>query len=179
MRWNQIIIGFIIGMILALALMLASIYFVGSAEARSLPDQHARSAMPHERRSIDMTQIRRVPFYRTWLRVGMCEQPKPGISWLDVRTDRQRVAAINWRHDGPGVTFPGGLGMTQTLWEQFRRSSQRRVARMSRASIVEQLWSAYRFWRWAERTYPGYGYTGWDCSRIIGWTTSNPNDALR
>ena len=106
------------------------------------------------------------PFTPTWIKIAQCEQP--GSGW--------RGIAWHQRHN---YSFPGGLGMTPLLWTQFRRQSQKSVRSMADASPVEQLWAAYRFWRWAERTYPGYGFTGWECSRIIGWTTSDPRDAVR
>lgn len=117
------------------------------------------------------------PNYRAWLRIGMCEQPKPGISWHDVDTDAERIRAINWRGGLPN--YPGGLGLTRLNWTTFRPPSAKHIALMSDASIQQQLWAAERLWRWAERTYPGYGFTAWECSRVIGWTTSDPKDALR
>lgn len=109
------------------------------------------------------------PHLDTWLTIAKCEQPKPG-GW-------GKWGSVNWTHNGPGVTFPGGGGMQTILWQLHRRPHMRNVATMDKASPLEQVWAMYRFWVWAERTYPGAGYTGWECSRIIGWTTSNPADA--
>lgn len=117
------------------------------------------------------------PHWRTFLRIGMCEQPKPGYDWPDAKTDRQRWHRINWH--SAGSRFPGGLGFTPLSWRIFRRHSDRDIPTMNLASPVAQLWAAERLWRWAEKTYPGAGYTAWECSRHIGWTTSDPNDALR
>ena len=108
----------------------------------------------------------------------MCEQPKRGISWHDVRTDRQRIASIAW-HQSYNWGYPGGMGFTRLNFLTFRLRRDRRYATMNLAPYVDQMWAAERLWRWAEHTYPGRGYTAWDCSRVIGWTTSNPNDALR
>jgi len=111
------------------------------------------------------------PHLDAWLAIAKCEQPKPG-GW-------GKWGSVNWTHDGPGVTFPGGLGMQTVLWELHRRPHMRHVKRMSAAPPIEQVWAAYRFWVWAEKTYPGYGWTGWECSSDIGWRTSNPDDLAR
>lgn len=142
--------GFLVGLIFGV--LLAAAWF--SPVAHGAPN---RSAAP--------------PFVDTWLAIAACEQPKPG-GW-------GRWGSVNWTHNGPGVTFPGGGGMQTVLWRAHRRPHMKHVATMDKASPLEQVWAMYRFWTWAERTYPGYGYTGWECSEDIGWTTGNPADAVR
>lgn len=141
--------GFACGFILACAIIAA--FLIGQERAYGKPT----SAPP--------------PHLDTWLAIAKCEQPKPG-GW-------GKWGSVNWTHNGPGVTFPGGGGMQTVLWQLHRRPHMKRVPTMDKASPLEQVWAMYRFWVWAERTYPGAGYTGWECSRIIGWTTSNPADA--
>lgn len=108
------------------------------------------------------------PHLDTWLAIAKCEQPKPG-GW-------GRWGSVNWTQTH-NHTFPGGGGMQTVLWQLHRRPHMKRVPTMDKASPLEQVWAMYRFWVWSERTYPGYGWTGWECSRVIGWTTSNPADA--
>jgi len=107
----------------------------------------------------------------------MCEQPKRGISWHDVKTDKQRLRSIAWKQNY-NHSFPGGLGLTLANWDTFKPPSAKRIALMSDATIAQQLWAAERLWRWAERTYPTNGHTAWVCSYVIGWTTADPDDAL-
>lgn len=161
--------GFCVGFLVALTIIAALLTpALASAQTRPAPALRADAWPP----------AGVPPHYRTWLRIGMCEQPKRGISWLDVRTDRQRWRSIAWRQEY-NWSFLGGLGLTRLNWETFRPRSARHIPLMSRATPVQQLWAAERLWRWAERTYPGAGFTAWECSRIIGWTTSDPDDALR
>lgn len=108
----------------------------------------------------------------------MCEQPKRGVSWHEVKTDKDRLRSIAWKQTY-NHSFPGGLGFTRQNWIDFRPFSARNIELMSDATIVQQLWAAERLWRWAERTYPTNGHTAWECSFTIGWTTADPNDALR
>jgi hypothetical protein len=108
----------------------------------------------------------------------MCEQPKRGISWHDVKTDKDRIRSIAWKQNY-NHSFPGGLGLTLANWDTFKPPSAKRIALMSQATIAQQLWAAERLWRWAERTYPTNGHTAWVCSYVIGWTTGDPDDALR
>jgi hypothetical protein len=110
------------------------------------------------------------PHLDAWLLIAKCEQPKPG-GW-------GRWGSVHW-HQTHNYTFPGGAGMQTVLWQKHRRAHMRRVSTMDKASPLEQVWAMYRFWRWAERTYPGYGYTGWECSAKLGWTTSDPADLAR
>ena len=111
------------------------------------------------------------PHWRTWILIGRCEMPVQAIPgyrgnrWKGIAWNQTR----NWSYNG--------LGLTILNWETFRRSSQRHVD-AHEATPLEQLWSAERLWRWANREYPGNGWTAWECSRMIGWTTSDPDDAL-
>jgi len=164
--WDR---GFIVGVLVAVACILIGLYSASLAEGatrpapKAIPATAAQSYPPH---------------WRTWLRIGMCEQPKRGISWHDVKTDKQRIRSIAWKQTY-NHSFPGGLGFTRQNWDDFKPPSAKRIALMSDATIAQQLWAAERLWRWAERTYPGNGHTAWVCSYTIGWTTSDPDDALR
>jgi len=164
--WDR---GFIVGVLVAVACILIGLYSASLAEGatrpapKAIPATAAQSYPPH---------------WRTWLRIGMCEQPKRGISWHDVKTDKQRIRSIAWKQTY-NHSFPGGLGFTRQNWDDFKPPSAKRIALMSDATIAQQLWAAERLWRWAERTYPGNGHTAWVCSFTIGWTTSDPDDAIR
>ena len=164
--WDR---GFIVGVIVALACILIGLYSASLAQGASRPAPHAAASTSAQAYP---------PHWRTWLRIGMCEQPKRGISWHDVKTDKQRIRSIAW-HQTYNSSFPGGLGFTRLNWTEFRPRSARNIDLMSDASIVQQLWAAEKLWRWAERTYPTNGHTAWECSYVIGWTTSDPADALR
>jgi len=164
--WDR---GFIIGVIVALACILIGLYSASLAQGASRPAPS----------SVTTAQAQAYPpHFRTWLRIGMCEQPKRGISWHDVKTDKQRLRSIAWGQNY-NHSFPGGLGFTRQNWTDFRPHSARNITLMSDATIAQQLWAAERLWRWAERTYPTNGHTAWVCSFTIGWTTSDPDDALR
>ena len=164
--WDR---GFIVGVLVAVACILIGLYSASLAQGASRPAPS----------SVTTTQTQAYPpHWRTWLRIGMCEQPKRGVSWHDVKTDKQRIRSIAW-HQTYNSSFPGGLGFTRLNWTDFRPRSARHIDLMSNATPIQQLWAAERLWRWAERTYPGAGFTAWDCSRVIGWTTSDPTDALR
>jgi hypothetical protein len=164
--WDR---GFIVGVIVALACILIGLYSASLAQGASRPAPHAASSNPFAGYP---------PHFRTWLRIGMCEQPKRGISWHDVKTDKDRLRSIAWKQNY-NHSFPGGLGFTRQNWTDFRPHSARHIDLMSDASIAQQLWAAERLWRWAERTYPTNGHTAWECSYTIGWTTGDPKDALR
>jgi len=118
------------------------------------------------------------PNYRTWLRIGVCEQPKRGTDLANIKTDADRFKAIAWKQNY-NYTYPGGQGFTRLNWTTFRLPRDRHIPLMSQASPASQMWASERLWRWANRTYPGNGWTAWDCSSKIGWTTTNPKDALR
>jgi hypothetical protein len=163
--WDR---GFIVGVIVALACILIGLYSASLAQGASRPAPHAASSSPFAGYP---------PHFRTWLRIGMCEQPKRGISWHDVKTDKDRIRSIAWTQNY-NHSFPGGLGFTRQNWTDFRPHSARNIELMSDASIAQQLWAAERLWRWAERTYTTNGHTAWECSYTIGWTTADPDDAL-
>ena len=164
--WDR---GFIVGVLVAVACILIGLYSASLAQGASRPAPSAATSTPFAGFP---------PHYRTWLRIGMCEQPKRGISWHDVKTDRQRLRSIAWGQNY-NHSFPGGLGLTLANWDTFKPPSAKRIALMSDATIAQQLWAAERLWRWAERTYPTNGHTAWVCSYVIGWTTADPKDALR
>lgn len=116
--------------------------------------------------------------WRTLLRIGMCEQPKRGVSWHDVRTDWDRFHAIAW-HQNYNAGFPGGMGMTITNWLDFRPPSAKHIPTANLATPKQQLWAAARLYAWAEREYPGAGFTAWDCSRIIGFRGFNKDGSWK
>ena len=93
----------------------------------------------------------------TALKIGKCEQPsgRPG-KW----------AGINWKNE-TNYSFKGGLGMTNALWDEFKLKGHPEDAHQ--ATPMQQIVVAWRFYRWAEATYPGAGYTGWECSKMIGF----------
>lgn len=99
----------------------------------------------------------------TALKIGKCEQPsgRPG-KW----------AGINWKNE-TNYSFKGGLGMTNALWDEFKLEGHPDDAH--EATPMQQIAVAWRFYRWAEATYPGYGYTGWECSKMIGFYGFNKN----
>lgn len=118
------------------------------------------------------------PNASTWLRIFVCEQPKPGTDLSTIKTDADRFNAIAW-HQTYNHSFAGGAGMTTQNWRDFRPYSARHINSMANASPAQQLWAAERLWRWAERTYPTNGHSAWLCSYTIGWTSADPKDALR
>ncbi len=144
--------GFAIGFVFACVLICAFLY--GQSEVHAAKP-HRTAAPPH----LD-----------TWLAIAKCEQPKPR-GW-------GKWGSVNW-HQTHNYTFPGGGGMQTVLWTLHRRPHMKHAQTMDEASALEQVWAMYRFWVWAEKTYPGAGYTGWECSAKIGWTTSNPADAIK
>ena len=175
--WSR---GFCIGFVSACILIAAFMYGERNAYGNERPaPRHGITVMSRHLSIVDISRQNHWPrHWRTWLRIGMCEQPKRGISWHDVKTDKQRIRSIAW-HQTYNSSFPGGLGLTRLNWTDFRPRSARHIDLMSNATPIQQLWAAERLWQWAERTYPGAGFTAWECSRVIGWTTSDPADALR
>ena len=98
------------------------------------------------------------PHYKTFLAIAKCEQPsRNGGGWH----------GIAWKQEY-NYSFKGGMGMTTQNWLDFRRKGQ--PDNMAKATPVEQLWSAWRLYRWANKTYPGNGHTAWMCSPIIGFS---------
>ena len=93
----------------------------------------------------------------TALKIGACEQPSGR---------KGKWAGVNW-HQSHNHSFQGGLGMTNVLWDEFKSVGQ--PEDMHHATPMQQIAAAWRFYQWAERTYPGYGYTGWECSHMIGF----------
>lgn len=105
------------------------------------------------------------PHYETWLKI--CKQEQPSGK-------HGKWASIAWRNT-KNYSFLGGCGYTLLNWSTFKRSGQ--PATMDKATPLEQLWACERGWRWAERTYPGAGYTLWDVR--IGWTGFNKNGSWK
>lgn len=172
--WSR---GFCIGFITACIIVALFLYGQREAYGSTRPaPRHGIVAMSNEPHGIDTAGW--PPHWRTWLRIGMCEQPKRGISWMDVDTDVERFRSIAW-HQTYNHSFAGGLGFTAQNWRDFRPHSARHIERMSDATPKQQLWAAERLYRWAERTYPGAGQTAWDCHRIIGWYGFNKDGSWR
>ena len=97
------------------------------------------------------------PHYMAFIKIAKCEQPsRDGGGWH----------GIAW-HQNYNHSFSGGMGMTTQNWSDFKRKGQ--PTQMSRATPIEQLWSAYRLYMWAEKTYPGNGESAWDCSKTVGF----------
>jgi hypothetical protein len=98
---------------------------------------------------------------KTALKIAKCEQPsgRKG-AW----------AGIAWKNE-KNYSFLGGMGMTLRNWDDFKRKGQ--PERMSDATPMEQIWAAWRLYKWAEETYPGYGWTAWECSEMIGFRGFN------
>jgi hypothetical protein len=97
------------------------------------------------------------PHYKTFIAIAKCEQPsRGGGGWH----------GIAW-HQEYNYSFKGGMGMTTQNWMDFKRKGQ--PDNMAKATPVEQLWSAWRLYKWADKTYPGYGWTAWECSPKVGF----------
>lgn len=125
------------------------------------------------------------PHWKAWILIGRCEMPVgavPGYErgeHVDPRAKGgNRWLGVAWNQDW-STKFRGGLGFTQLSWETFRPRSARHIKYMSRATPIQQLWSAEILWNWANRTYPGNGWTAWECAGNLGWRTTNPDDLVR
>jgi len=98
------------------------------------------------------------PHYKTFIAIAKCEQPsRNGGGWHGIAWHQE----YNW-------SFRGGMGMTGLNWSDFKRKGQ--PDNMAKASPVEQLWAAWRLYKWANKTYPGNGYTAWLCSPLVGFS---------
>ena len=101
------------------------------------------------------------PHYEQWLKTCRAEQPsgKPG-KW----------ASIAWKHDGSGVTFPGGCGFTVQNWADHKPKGA--PERMSQASPSQQLWACENIYAFYLKQSGSHRYaaTVWDANRnILGW----------
>lgn len=142
-------------------LLVVSILLVGFVMA--VPVVSART--PWVMRPHAKTPDRLPPRWRTWIRIGQCEQP--GNGWK----------GIAWTHDGPGVSFPGGLGFTLLLAEWYKPRDAR--GRMSQWTPLQQLWAAERMFHAYEKHGQGYAATLWDCSAVIGFDGFNSDGSWR
>lgn len=174
-RQNAFGRGFMVGFVSCAILVAAFMYGQREAYANERPSPRAHvtkhTALP--------------PHWRTWILVAKCEMPAwavPGYYEgrnVDPRVKRRNAwMGIAWNQTY-SMKFPGGMGFTQLNWTTFRPRSARHIPLMSQATPVQQLWAAERIWRWANVEYPGNGYTAWECAENIGWTTHDPDDALR
>jgi hypothetical protein len=101
------------------------------------------------------------PHYEQWLKTCRAEQPsgKPG-KW----------ASIKWRHDGAGITYPGGCGFTMANWENHKPKGA--PERMSQATAAQQLWACENIYRFYLKQSGSHRYaaTVWDANRsVLGW----------
>jgi hypothetical protein len=103
----------------------------------------------------------------TALKIGACEQPSGR---------KGKWAGINW-YQSHNHSFKGGLGMTNVLWDIHKRKGQ--PEDMHQATPIEQVWASWRFYKWADKTYPGYGHTGWVCSSMIGFRGFNSDGSWK
>ena len=158
--------GFFLGMIFVILIGYFAIQAERAAHAATLtPTAEARSVSsvyaPH-----GITPHRLPPHWRTWIKIGQCEQP--GRGWK----------GIAWKHDGPGVTFPGGLGFTLLLADWYRPGDAH--GRMSEWTPLQQLWAAERMYRvYRKQGGEGYAATLWDCSAVIGFYGFNADGSWR
>jgi hypothetical protein len=131
-------------------------------------------AYPREGMAKRSAKPKNPPAYwvRTALQIGKCEQPK---SYPDGKP-RYGYAAIDW-HQSRNYSYKGGLGMTNLLWDMFKRKGQ--PEDMNQANPAEQIRASWRFYNWAEQKYPGAGYTGWECSNIIGFHGFNDDGSWK
>lgn len=157
-------------LIIACCLLVAS---TASAQQLRSPHQSHRSE----------TQLPK--HWKAWIIIGRCEMPAgavPGYyerNHVDPQARRRSVwHGIAWAQDW-STKFRGGLGFTQLSWEMFRPRSARHIKYMSQATPIQQLWAAEILWTWANKTYPGNGWTAWECAGNMGWRTSDPNDLVR
>ena len=149
-----------------LAIIVALLAFVSSASANERP-------APRQ-----IVLWRAVPHVSTWLQIGMCEQPKRGISWHDTTNDTQRYRSIDWHGGLPN--YPGGLGFLKSNWTNFRPFSARHITLMSDATPVQQLQAAERIYQhFAAIGGSGYGATVWVCHQVIGWYGFNADGSWR
>ena len=133
---------------LVLILALVGILIVPASAAARTPWQYR----PHAK-----TPHRLPPHWKQWIAIGKCEQP--GTGWKGVA----------WTHDGPGVSFPGGLGYTILLGEWYKPADA--TGRMSTWTPLQQLWAAERgYYHYEHLLGPQAATTLWDCSAVIGWT---------
>ena len=178
--------GFAVGFISCAILVSAFIYGQREAYGSERPaPRHGIHAMSKSETMRDMAQRLGWPkHWRTWLRIGVCEQPKPGTDLYYIRTDRDRYRAIHWRN--PGSRFPGGLGFTPLNWTQFRPPSALHLPTMNLATPTQQLWAAERiFQHYARLGGQRYGATVWECHDRIamgekfGWHGFNTDGTWR
>lgn len=111
------------------------------------------------------------PAWRTWLEVCSREQPKPGVY------NPTKWSTPNWTHNGPGVDYPGGCGLTRQNFSDIRRADW--PATMDQLSPRLQLWAChYLFWKYARigqamlGSYEAgqrYGSTVWEVHTQMGW----------
>lgn len=96
------------------------------------------------------------PHWDRWLIICKAEQPsgRPG-KW----------AGVKWKHDGPGVTFPGGCGFTKSNWDIHKPPGA--PDRMSQATPAQQLWACYRIYSFFLKASGSHRFasTVWDVNR--------------
>lgn len=101
------------------------------------------------------------PHYEQWLKTCRAEQPsgKPG-KW----------ASIKWKHDGAGITYPGGCGFRTYNWDAHKPKGA--PERMSDATPAQQLWACENIYTFYLRLSGSHRFasTVWDANHsILDW----------
>ena len=181
--WSR---GFCIGFVSACILIAAFMYGERNAYGNERPAPRLGITLMSRHLSIvDIARQNHWPrHWRTWLRIGVCEQRKPSVDLSTVHTDADRYRAIYWTN--PGNRFPGGLGFRPYNWLQFRPPSARHISTMNLATPKQQMWAAERiFQHFARIGGQGYGSTVWQCHTMIsmgntfGWYGFNADGSWR
>jgi hypothetical protein len=110
---------------------------------------------------VGLSKAKLPPHYEQWLKTCRAEQPsgKPG-KW----------ASIKWKHDGSGITYPGGCGFTIPNWRDHKPKGA--PERMSQATPAQQLWACENIYTFYLRLSGSHRYaaTVWAANRsILGW----------
>jgi len=101
------------------------------------------------------------PHYEQWLKTCRVEQPSGKAG---------KWASIKWKHDGAGITFPGGCGFTILNWRDHKPKGA--PERMSQATPAQQLWACENIYTFYLKQSGSHRYaaTVWDANRnILGW----------
>lgn len=104
------------------------------------------------------------PLWRQFVKTCRAEQPATlkgytGNRWMGVAWEQTT-----------NYTYKGGCGFTQANWDAHKRPGQPKY--MSDASPLEQLYAAYRIYRFylIQSGSHRYAATVWDANRnILGW----------
>ena len=110
---------------------------------------------------VGLSKAKLPPHYEQWLKTCRAEQPsgKPG-KW----------ASIKWKHDGSGITYPGGCGFTIPNCRDHKPKGA--PERMSQATPAQQLWACENIYTFYFRLSGSHRYaaTVWAANRsILDW----------